>query len=150
MKVDVYNRSQVEGLEPTPNTVVISISNPSLKIQDMAGASAGTPADLKDGWEAVLRVEFHDVVKVPHDMPDIVAFSQEHVDAIHAFVETYLDKDFVIHCDAGVSRSVAIGLYLQDVYDAELHTHAIDTTRAANSRVHRGLIRTHWAKRLES
>jgi predicted protein tyrosine phosphatase len=115
----------------------------------MAGASSGTPANLKDGWEAVLRVEFHDVVKIPHNMPDIVAFSQRHVDEIHEFVAAHLDCDFVVHCDAGVSRSVAVGTYLRDVHDADLKCHAIHTTKAANSRVHSGLIRETWIRKLE-
>lgn len=136
MRVDVFNREQAEVREPTPGTVIISISSP------------GCPANLKDGWEDVLRLEFHDVVKPVTGIPELVLFSVAHVEQIHDFVEHNLDKDFVVHCDAGVSRSVAVGVFLRDVYDAELHTHAIHTTDGANSRVLRGLKRKHWQKQL--
>lgn len=136
-QVDVHNREQAESLEPIEGTVVISISGP------------GRPAHLKDGWEDVLHLEFDDVVKPHSAVPDLVLFSQTHVDKVHAFVEKHVEagKDFVIHCDAGVSRSVAVGMYVNEVYGGDLNLHAIHTTAAANSRVHRGLVRKHWASR---
>lgn len=138
MRVDVYNRGQAEDLEPTEGTVMISISSP------------GDPADLKEGWEDVLRLEFHDVVKIPLDIPDIKAFCQDHVDAVHEFVDKHVEtgKNFVVHCDAGVSRSVAMGVFLKEVHGGDLHLHAIHTTVAANSRVSRGLMRKYWMERL--
>ena len=135
MKVDVYNREQAEALKPDRGSVVISISSP------------GFPANLKEGWLDVLRLEFHDVVSIPRGIPDLIPFTYEHVEKVHEFVERYLDQDFMIHCDAGVSRSVAIGVFLQDVYGAELTTHAIHTTDGANSRVLSSLRRKHWTLR---
>ena len=138
MKVDVYNRAQAVGLEPVEGTVMISISGPD------------DPADLKEGWEDVLRLEFHDVVKIPRGIPDIKPFHRSHVDAIHEFVEKHVEagKDFAIHCDAGVSRSVAVGVFLEDVHGGDLTMHAIHTTIGANSRVTRGLMRKYWDERL--
>ncbi len=138
MKVDVYNREQAVDLEPTEGTVMISISSP------------GDPADLKEGWEDVLRLEFHDVVKIPKNMPEIRAFCTTHVDAIHDFIEKHIEdgKDFAVHCDAGVSRSVAVGVFLEDVHGGDLELHAIHTTVGANSRVKRGLMKKYWTERL--
>jgi predicted protein tyrosine phosphatase len=138
MRVDVYNREQAEGLEPVEGTVVISISGP------------GDQATLKEGWEDILRLEFHDVVKVPKNMPEIKPFHTTHVDAIHEFVEKHIEagKDFAIHCDAGVSRSVAVGVFMEDVHGGDLKLHAIHTTAAANSRVKRGLMKKYWMERL--
>jgi len=138
MKVDVYNRGQAEDLEPVEGTVMISISAP------------GDQASLKEGWEDILRLEFHDVVEIPDDIPDVEPFDTGHVDAIHEFVEKHIEagKDFVIHCDAGVSRSVAVGVFMEDVHGADLELHAIHTTDAANSRVKRGLMKKYWMERL--
>lgn len=136
MKVDIHNRGQAEDLEPVEGTVVISISAP------------GDPATLKEGWEDILRLEFDDVVKVPDNMPEIKAFCQAHVDAIHEFVDRHVEagKNFIVHCDAGVSRSVAVGVFLNEVHGGNLKLHAIETTEFANSRVHRGLMRKYWAE----
>jgi len=137
MQVDVYNREQAVDLEPTEGTVMISISAPN------------DPASIKDGWEDVLRLEFDDVVKV-RNMPEIVAFNHKHVDAIHEFVEKHAaaSKDFAVHCDAGWSRSTAVGMYLNEVYGGDINLHAIGSDFSkANSRVHRGLMRKHWKKR---
>jgi predicted protein tyrosine phosphatase len=138
MRVDVYNKEQAEDLEPVKGTVMISISGP------------GDPANLKEGWEDVLRLEFHDVVKTHADMPNLKLFGQTHIDAIHEFVEKHVEagKDFAVHCDAGVSRSVAVGVFLKEVHEGDLNLHAIQTTVAANSRVSRGLMRKYWMERL--
>jgi predicted protein tyrosine phosphatase len=71
-----------------------------------------------------------------------------HVREVENFVFAHKDKDFVVHCDAGVSRSVAVGMYLRTLFEAELTTHAIHTTRAYNSLVHRMLMRRWWQDRL--
>ncbi len=141
MQVDVYNREQAVDLEPTEGTVMISISAPN------------EPAVLKDGWEDVLRLEFDDVVKISKSFPEFVAFNHKHVDAIHEFVEKHAanSKDFAVHCGAGWSRSVAVGMYLIEVYGGDINLHAVGSSfDKANSRVHRGLMRKHWKKRLTS
>jgi predicted protein tyrosine phosphatase len=137
MKVDVYNREQAVGLEPMPDTVMISISSP------------GDLAPLKVGWYDILRLEFHDVVRIPKDMPEIKPFHITHVDAIHEFVEKHVADglNFAVHCDAGVSRSVAVGMFLEEIHGGDLTLHAIHTTAAANSRVSRGLLRKYWKQR---
>lgn len=138
MKVDVYNRQQAEALEPRPDTVMISISAP------------GDLAQLKVGWYDILRLEFHDVVVIPDDIPDIEPFDEGHVEAVHEFVEKHMADglNFAIHCDAGVSRSVAVGVFMEDVHGGDLELHAIHTTAAANSRVKRGLMKKYWMERL--
>ncbi len=130
MRVDVYNRGHAVDLEPVEGTVMISISAP------------GNPADLKEGWEDVLRLEFDDVVTIPKGwFSELRAFCMRDADTVHEFVDRHLDKDFAVHCDAGVSRSVAVGVFLRDVHGATLKTHAIHCTDAANSRVTSALMR---------
>lgn len=138
MRVDVYSRAHAEALAPTHNTVVISISKPE------------PPARLKDGWEDVLRLEFHDVVSIPLGMQECEPFLDHHVEEIHDFVEENLDKDFMVHCDAGMSRSVAVGVFIQDVHGYTLHLHETHDDAAANSRVKRGLMRKFWSEQFAS
>jgi predicted protein tyrosine phosphatase len=138
MKVDVYSKYHAAEIEPTPNTVVISIGSPEESYS------------LKPGWDEVLRVEFDDVVKVPTGLAhhNIVAFHAAHADLIHAFIERNIEKDFVIHCSAGVSRSVAVGSFMKDALDADLHLHEIHTDEHCNARVKRGLMRKYWESQL--
>jgi predicted protein tyrosine phosphatase len=147
MRVDVYSRQQAIALDPVEGTVVISISSPA------------NDAPLKHGWEDILRLEFHDVT-MDEDMArtrgidslqgkPIIWFNEGHVRQVEEFVYRHKDKNFLIHCDAGVSRSVAVGLFLREIFDeVELTTHAIHTTKAYNSLVHRMLMRKYWHDQL--
>jgi predicted protein tyrosine phosphatase len=132
VKVDVFSRNNACVREPTPNTAVISIATP------------GYPALLKEGWDDVLRLEFHDVVNIPKGMPEAVPFSDTHAEDIHAFIAKHEGKDFMVHCDAGMSRSVAVGAFLKEAHDYELVLHEVETDDGANSRIKRGLMRKHW------
>ncbi|KKL95831.1 hypothetical protein LCGC14_1850720, partial [marine sediment metagenome] len=58
------------------------------------------------------------------------------------------EKDFMIHCDAGQSRSVAVGVFIKDVFEGELCLHAVETTAGSNSLVHRLLMKKYWEERL--
>lgn len=141
MRVDVYSRDQVKGLKPTPNTVVISITCPA------------DPCPLKEGWEDILRLEFHDVALPPQELPPdladrVILFDEEMAAQIRHFVRQHQDRDFVIHCAAGVSRSVAVGTYLRDAHGADLRLHAAHSDGLANGWVRAVLMREPWRKRL--
>lgn len=144
MLIDVYSRQQILKVDPQPDVAVISISGPA------------DPAPLKEGWGPILRVEFHDVVIPRDEMPamveidggSIVLFDEEIAARIDAFAWEHKDKDFAVHCAAGVSRSVAVGLFLKEIFRGDLYLHAIHTTAAANSLVHRLLMRKYWEARL--
>lgn len=147
MKVNVYSRQQICEIDPIEGTAVISISSP------------GDPAPLKEGWDPLLRVEFHDLAQTREELnaagldvlrgQEIVIFDGRLANKIDRFCWDNSDKDFIVHCDAGVSRSVAVGLFLKEIFQAELYTHAIHTTKAANGLVHRTLIRKYWQERLD-
>jgi predicted protein tyrosine phosphatase len=144
MLIDVYSRQQILKLDPQPDVAVISISGPA------------DPAPLKEGWGPILRVEFHDVVIPRDEMPvmvdpnfgRVVLFDEEIAAQIDAFAWEHKDKNFAVHCAAGVSRSVAVGMFLKEIFEGDLHLHAIHTTAAANSLVHRTLMRKYWEVRL--
>jgi predicted protein tyrosine phosphatase len=109
MRVQVLNRYQAEECFPVPGEVMISISTPG-----------DEPASLQEGWEDVLRLQFHDSVKVYDSLPDTVLFDREDAKQIHEFIAKHSEKDFVTHCDAGWSRSMAIGVFLRDTHGAQL------------------------------
>ena len=134
MRVDVMGKGRAAETEPTENTVVISIGSPDESY------------DLKSGWDDVLRIEFDDVVKIPTGLAHhgIIAFCDTHAEIIHEFIERHQDKDFMIHCSAGVSRSVAVGSFMREVFDADLKLHEIHTDEHCNARVRRGLMRKYW------
>jgi predicted protein tyrosine phosphatase len=136
MRVDVYSKYHAAEIEPTPGTVVISIGSP------------GESYELKPGWDDVLRIEFDDVVKIPpsRDMlgRDIIACSIEHANTMHEFIERHIEKDFLIHCSAGVSRSVAVGSFMREVHGADLNLHETHSDEHCNSRVRRALMDKYW------
>ena len=144
MRVDVYSCQQACTLTPLASTVVISISSP------------GETASIKEGWPAVLRLKFHDIVRLRTEMPVLVApkggkpvlFDEVMAAQIDAFVWAHKEKDFMIHCDAGQSRSVAVGVFIKDVFEGELCLHAVETAAGSNSLVHRLLMKKYWEERL--
>lgn len=138
MRVDVYSKYHAAEIEPTRGTVVISIGSPDESYT------------LKPGWEDTLRIEFDDVVRIPTGMTghNIIGFCMEHANTLHEFIERHLDKDFLIHCSAGVSRSVAVGSFMREVHEADLHLHETHTDEHCNSRVRRGLMDKYWRAQL--
>ena len=113
MKVDVYNCKQACALVPVEGTVVISISYPE------------DDADLQEGWEAVLRLRFHEASRRCDILAkDPVVFHEGMAKRVDDFVQTHKNKDFVVHCHGGQRRSVAIAMYLKDAFGAEVEAHA--------------------------
>ena len=130
MKVDIFNRLQATNLLPIPNTAIISISRPNDR------------ACLMPGWEEVLFVEFDDAL--PGEDEGLVLFTSLMAEHIKEFVRNNLDRDFIIHCDAGISRSVAIGVWMMNIFNASITTHAIHTIRHANVHVLVLLMKSEW------
>ena len=73
-----------------------------------------TPADLNDGWQAVLRVRFDDVdpdESTPGEFErDLVQISIEQAIEISTFVQSIATQTstLVVHCKYGQSRSPAV------------------------------------------
>ena len=72
--------------------------------------------------ENVLLLQFDDICTDlnPEKDPDYfgaIAFNREHAKAILEFMEKNKDKkNCIIHCAAGISRSGAAGIFLNDIY----------------------------------
>jgi predicted protein tyrosine phosphatase len=140
MRVDVYNREQIQSVAPGDGDVLISISAPWLH---------PTEEDLfpkvMDGWHDIIRPIFHDVSDVgyEHDRR-IIVFNDDHADLIQEFTEKNVGRNFSVHCAAGMSRSVAIGLFLRDAHGYDMHLHAVDCEMHANKFILAKLMRKHW------
>lgn len=131
MSVDVFSREQFEALKPDGESVVISIFSPGKK-----------PPKL-EGWLATLAVDFHDVTDEACD-DGLNPISDMQASAIFNFVTRHAGKNFIVHCDAGISRSVAVGLFIAANFSHELRLHAIGVSSFANSLVHMKLQRLLW------
>lgn len=132
MSVHVWNREQAQKLIPREKEVIISISQP------------GEPANLRDGWMDILKLEFSDYTSEEigkNELNSVTLFTEDMAKQIWNFVNKYEKFVFHVHCDAGISRSVAVGLIIADVFGVELKLHAIDTSALANSLVTRLLKR---------
>lgn len=128
--VQFMSRQRAEGFRPWRNMAMISVTDPSEQ-----------PAKLSPDFRAVLRLSFHDVLH--SSMTDVKFFSRDDVDniiawlnALHAHQDTI---DVVVHCEAGISRSAAIALFIEDAYGVKLHQR--EKAHDANLRVLHALCR---------
>lgn len=101
---------EAERYSPGPNEVCISIYD-----------SNDTPARLSPNFRAVLRLQFDDLRFTDDEEEDrplverrihedgAIEFSNAMADRAVAFVREHLDADhLVVHCGAGISRSVSL------------------------------------------
>jgi predicted protein tyrosine phosphatase len=105
LRVLILPREKAEARIPDgANEVCVSIREP--------GAA---PANLNGRFRDVLRLYFHDLAGFEREdgsYPDgAVQCDDAMADEIVAFVLKHRDADLlVVHCEAGISRSVAVGL----------------------------------------
>jgi len=72
-------------------------------------------------------------------------FTDKMAGDIFDFVEMHQHATVVnVHCDAGVSRSVAVGMVLAEENQWPLETKAVGTTQCANGRVKRVMHKQLW------
>jgi len=91
--------------------------NPTWAVISISGLD---PARLKDGWGAVLRLEFDDIDPDPKAMfaeDPYILFSIDHAYQIIEFAHRCNDESvdgIVVHCHAGVSRSAAVAKWISE------------------------------------
>jgi len=108
--VTVFSRNGMIKEEPRSGVVVISIRTP------------GDPLDLP-GWEKVFPFEFDDVSELEELATGgrkAIIFTNEMARQIIGITREYRDWDFICHCDAGVSRSVAVARFIAEEYGHRL------------------------------
>lgn len=139
----VYNRHQIEEIEPMPGTVLISICSPPLYDQDGSQiVFEKTEPKLKPGWYDVVQLVFHDVDVYLWDGHEnsqgFIFFDEKMRDVLRSTVGRYadMDKNFCIHCDAGMSRSVAIAAWIRDEFRYKVSLNAHPNFDRMNNRVY--------------
>jgi predicted protein tyrosine phosphatase len=68
----------------------------------------------------VLRLWFDDIEKdlqtSPTNPDKCLAFTVEQAKQVFDFINANYEKDFIIHCSAGISRSGAVGAFVNDYF----------------------------------
>ncbi len=107
--------AEIEKLtELDSNWVIISINN---EYEDYF--KIGVPESQLEG--KILRLKFMDVTNdciVGHNTYHTISLEQSL--KLISFAEKHKDKDFLIHCSAGISRSSAVCMYLHLTYGHKL------------------------------
>lgn len=96
-----------------------------------------------NGWKDALRLDFDDVTD---ERNDTTMFGEEQADELLDFIIANDGTPFVIHCDAGVSRSVAIGSFMRDVFEYKPRFYQTGGDQFRNIHVY-NLLRRAWMKR---
>ena len=103
-KIDFLSQSAIHYEEGCPDTIVISIRN-----------SRSEPARIRDGFKAVLFMEFDNVEHLTHRD---IRFSLRHAEEIFAFVAEHeaTASRILVNCMAGETRSAAVAMHLAKKY----------------------------------
>lgn len=126
------SRARAAKLIPNVTCALVSISTPTKPY------SFGLQLD---GWGDVLRLEFHDVandVAADDWLDTYVRFTDVQAQRVSGFAQQAAAagiEDLVIHCDAGLSRSVAIAESLRRAGLADLRLWECSAPLQANDLV---------------
>jgi predicted protein tyrosine phosphatase len=141
LQIDVLNRQQAEDYNPQQARVIDILAPVMISI-----TSPDKPANLKEGWYEVLRLEFHDVLPTYSGLDeDLTAFDTDMAAEVLDFAFKHGNRNMFVHCDAGVSRSVAVGMFIAAWQERTLSLHAVNCTDFYNSHVHGLLSRRLWS-----
>lgn len=105
MTITVLPRLLAEVVVPTPQDVCISITNPKQ-----------SEAKL-EGWGGLLRQGFHDTDRIGGGF---TIMSLEHARDVLLFAHQNRSASITVHCEAGASRSVGVGVFLAAWRQAKL------------------------------
>lgn len=91
--------------------VLISISSLDIDVYDREHS--------EDDWFDVLKIDFDDVSSEEEAGDWFFLMTPDQADIIRKFIEKHRGRDFIVHCDAGISRSVAVAAYMRDYHKYE-------------------------------
>ncbi len=93
-----YSEDNFKSLNINENTVLISITDPK---------SNYLPIEVQKQFNDVLNIQFWDVEE---QIGNYKPINEEEALIIREFILKNKNKNFVIHCEAGISRSSGVGL----------------------------------------
>ena len=105
-RVLFVSQNRAEAMRPPGRCGLISITDPGR-----------APAQLEDGWAAVLRLSFHDVdpISRPEEVEDLREITRAQAEQIARFCLSEPGcRRIVVHCRYGVSRSAAVAKALSE------------------------------------
>ncbi len=122
LKAIALSRQEVLSYQPLENSVLISYGG-SYKGQ----IARRVPEKVKLRYRDVLELAVDDVISDKRDSKhlslfssfDVHAFDEKDCQKTRQFIEKYADAYFVVHCDAGISRSSATAYYIAEKYAPE-------------------------------
>lgn len=124
MKAQVMRRSNAMK-NSSKDVLLISIGSNHFYDYDFEHSVriAYSDAPNKEDWKDVLEIFFDDTIpsRLVED-PRIldIPMSEDQAVEIAEFVDKYSHETFIVHCDAGMSRSAAVGAYMERWYDADV------------------------------
>jgi predicted protein tyrosine phosphatase len=132
MKAKVMSRESAIVYTPD-NECLISISTPFVNYETHLPT---------EGWYDRIQFQFHDAAKSIPGI-EIVLFDNVMASIMLEYIRLHHGRDFVIHCDAGMSRSVGVGVVLRDFFGYNV-TFEVGTDQHRNSLVTSLLSRKMW------
>jgi rhodanese-related sulfurtransferase len=147
----VISRSMAVGTQAEGDTVMVSFSSThkdytdslheswdgtnSVRFvcDDVLGNGAAPDTDIHTGWTP----------------DDPTAFTPEMATELVDFINLHQNKNIFVHCDAGISRSAAVGRFIDTFFDHDVDYRVIRTDRFANIHIF-NLLRRDYMTRCES
>jgi predicted protein tyrosine phosphatase len=138
----VYSRQAIEAIEPheVPH-IIVSITTPG----DPA-LPEGAKIKTNEHTLKILRLTFHDLDQHFPGIEELESdlFQPSQARQILALVKTYPEAQrFIVHCDAGLSRSPAVGAALSKIWTGD-DTYFFKRYHP-NMRVYRTILEEHYA-----
>lgn len=106
-EIQIFSRVGAENFIPKKNLyVAISIKTPDDLLPN-----------LSENFVDICHLSFYDTV----NLMEPFSFKREHASKILDFINQYIHEyNFMIHCDAGISRSAAVAKWIEEKYDANI------------------------------
>lgn len=106
IKIKHYSALAIKEVVPESNTILISVAG---RDNDFIQVQAG--------YKSILRLAFHDIKR---ELKGFTLFDENHAKQIINFVNNNLPIDTIyLNCEAGISRSAAIRVFLHEIFNKE-------------------------------
>lgn len=101
-----------------------------------------------DMYPCILRLQFDDLLR---KTPGMVLFNSQHAEEIRSAAHDWSwASNIIVHCRAGMSRSVAVGKWIATAHDRVLVLCATNTDQFYNAHVYNELNRPSRIKDIKS